>query len=177
MTDSSIRTRAERRRIAMLEKACMTVSAQVHDGTTVEVALRKVSKRFNGRALGDGRPLACSRDTLCRIWYAWRKANRDRSVFTRRWNPLSRLAKVDQASVALLVNAALSVGVRIGTAYEKLGGKKRFGCSVDTIYRRAGKRMVALARDNHRISLAKSILFSEFIDGAAHHTARRRSAT
>ena len=177
MTESNIRTRAERRRISLLEKACMIVSAQVNNGMSVDVALRKVAKRFNGRALGDGRPLCCSPDTLCRLWYAWRKANRDSSVFTRKWNPLSRLSKVDQASIALIVNAALSVGVRIGTAFEKLGGEKKIVCSVDTIYRRAGRRMVELARENHRISRMKSILFSEFINGAATPYTTRRPAT
>lgn len=162
MIDEVARARAERRRVSLLEKACMTVSAQVHDGRTVRDAVRRVSKRFNGKPLGDGRPLACSPDNLCRIWYSWRKSGRARASLLN-GSTMPKPMKIQGETLSMIVNAALSVGARIGTAYVKLGGKKKIGCSLSTIYARVGNEIITLARKNQQLSRMKSAVYSEFL--------------
>ncbi|MCE5336280.1 MAG: hypothetical protein LLG06_17010 [Desulfobacteraceae bacterium] len=156
----SPKTLWRQRRVRLLHKACLAVVKLSEKGYQVTRAFRRVSRRFNGRHLGEGRSLDCSSWTLMRLYYRWRKANQDPAVFELHFNG-SGIKKVSSAHVHRIVLMALSSNVCLAKSFRAVGGKEKLGFTCSSLYRHVDARFKRFARIHENISGRKIRLLSE----------------
>lgn len=62
------------RRALLLHAACHEIARATESGAPVLATIRRISRRFHGRSLRNGRRLHCKMKTLVCQWYRWKSA-------------------------------------------------------------------------------------------------------
>jgi hypothetical protein len=151
------------RREELLQCACRDVAEQLEKGVRVGRAIARVAKQFVGSGLGNGRRLALSKQTLYRIWCAW-KVRKDPSVFKLNYSGSSHPCTADPLLLSMVIEHCLQTGSSLSETIEKIQPPGTRRISIAELYRAFPKRALdsfskSFKRlQKHRTNLEKTFL-------------------
>lgn len=147
------------RRAALLCEVCTHVDQLRSSGMTLKDAMRRASRKFKGRSLGEGKRLRLGVDTVRRLFDGWRKCPGTKT-FALRYVP-GKAKKAFAGEVRAILETALARRETLCSAFETLGGESALGFSKATLYRKAEKGKVAAIRRAQ--ALAKELARMEVV--------------
>ena len=137
-------------RAELLPRICRLADRRIALGGKVDVTLKALARRFDGRPLkrDRGRKLQCSFPTLRRLYYCWLHAGRRRAGLELHYRPPT---KVHRRDLAALGAAALSPDTRsLADAWRRLhcppGGYYGFRCALPSRLKQALARLFTARR-------------------------------
>lgn len=116
-------------------KAAVVEILNRKDRETEQQAIRRVSRKYNGRSLSGGKYLRLSAPTMRRLWYAWKKAPAD-SVFELHFSPSPCQPTFRPWVCRLFIEYAIGRGLTVSQAYAALKAETpSFPFSIRTVRR------------------------------------------